>query len=65
MLLALSSRGALLEDAMASFCGHSYGGGTLQRVYDTVQSNFFLTTSIDTPYEVASCFFVDATLYCL
>ncbi|XP_024389610.1 uncharacterized protein [Physcomitrium patens] len=29
--------GALLEDAMASFCGHSYGGGTLQRVYDTMQ----------------------------
>lgn len=29
--------GALMEDAMASFCGHSYGGGTLQRVYDTLQ----------------------------
>lgn len=29
--------GAFLEDAMASFCGHSYGGGTLQRVYDTMQ----------------------------
>ncbi|KAG0573130.1 hypothetical protein KC19_VG151300 [Ceratodon purpureus] len=29
--------GALLQDAMASFCGHSYGGRTLQRVYDTLQ----------------------------
>jgi hypothetical protein len=28
---------------MASFCGHSYGGGTLQRVYDTVQCNFLIT----------------------
>ncbi|XP_024368287.1 uncharacterized protein [Physcomitrium patens] len=25
--------GSFLEDAMASVCGHSYGGGTLQRVY--------------------------------
>jgi len=29
--------GSYLEDAMAALCGHSYGGGTLQRVYDMMQ----------------------------
>ena len=33
---------------MAAFCGHSYGGGTLQRVYDTVQSNFLIINFMET-----------------
>jgi hypothetical protein len=41
--------GALLEDAMAASCGHSYGGGTLQRVYETM-----VCTSCGAPVDTGS-----------